>query len=170
MRSIMIVVWVALAMVAVAVARGPQKSISEDSPAKPDTATAVAAPSPAHQQDEKSIRLSAEAFAKAYNAGDAQTIARLFVVGGEVVNEEGQPTKGRESIEQEFAGIFKEHPKTHMDLAIKSIRFIGSDMAIEDGMATVTHAPDEPALHSPYSVTYTKQDGKWLTTSARPSR
>ena len=75
MRSIMIVVGVALAMVAVAVARGPQKSISEDLPAKPDTATAVSAPSPAHQQDEKSIRLAAEAFAKAYNAGDARTIA-----------------------------------------------------------------------------------------------
>ena len=122
---------------------------------------------PAHQQDEKAIRLAAEAFAKAYNAGDAKAIARLFVAGGEIVNEEGQSTQGREGIEQEFAGIFKEHPKTHMDLAIESIRFIGSDMAIEDGMATVTHGPDEPAQRSPYSVTYARQDGKWLTASAR---
>ena len=149
MRSILIVAGVALAMVAVAVARGPQKSISEDSPARPDTVIALPAPSPAQEQDEKSIRLSAEAFAKAYNAGDAQTIARLFVVGGEVVNEEGQSTKGRESIEQEFAGIFKEHPKTHMDLAIESIRFIGSNIAIEDGMATVTHAPMSPPCTVP---------------------
>ena len=173
MRIILTMAGVALALVAMAVAQGPLKSVSGDSSTKPAAsetatkATAASMPSLAQPQDEKSIRLAAEAFAKAYNAGDAQTIARLFVVGGEVVNEEGQSTKGRELIEQEFAGIFKEHPKTHMDLAIESIRFIGSDMAIEDGMATVTHAPDEPALHSPYSVTYAKQDGNWLTASAR---
>ena len=66
-----------------------------------------------------------------------------------------------------FAGIFKEHPKTHMDLAIGSIRFIGPDMAVEEGMATVTHGPEEPAQRSPYSVVYARQDGKWLTASAR---
>ena len=127
-------------------------------------------PGPAHPQDASAIRLAADAFAAAYNAGDAQAIARLFVADGEIVNEEGQSTAGREAIEQEFAGIFKEHPKTHMDLAIGSIRFIGPEMAVEDGMATVTYMPDEPAQHSPYSVTYARQDGKWLTASARPSR
>ena len=66
-----------------------------------------------------------------------------------------------------FAGIFKEHPKTHMDLAIGSIRFIGPDMAVEDGMATVTHGPDEPAQRSPYTVVHARQDGKWLMASAR---
>ncbi len=167
MRRILTTAAVAVAFVAMAVAIGPQQTASGDSPAKPDTATAASVPGPVHQQDKKAIRLAAEAFAKAYNAGDAQTIARLFVVGGEIVNEEGQSTEGRESIEQEFTVIFKEHPKTHMDLAIESIRFIGSDMAIEDGMATVTHEPDEPAQRSPYSVTYARQDGKWLTASAR---
>jgi uncharacterized protein (TIGR02246 family) len=157
----------ALALAAIAVAQGPQKSISGDLPAKPDTAIAASAPGPAHPQDEKSIRTAAEAFAEAYNAGDAKAIAQLFVADGEVVSEDGQSTQGREGIEQVFAGIFKEHPKTHMDLAIGSIRFIGPDMAVEEGMATVTHAADEPAQRSPYSVTYARQDGKWLTASAR---
>ena len=165
MRSILTMVGMALALVAMAVAQGPQKSVSGDSPAKPDTATAASASGPAHPQDEKSIRLAAEAFAKAYNAGDASAIARLFVADGEIVSEEGQSTQGREGIEQVFAGIFKEHPKTHIDLAIRSIRFIGADMAVEEGMATVTHGPDEPAQHSPYSVVYARQDGKWLTAS-----
>ena len=145
MRSILTTAAVALALVAMAVAIGPQKTASGDSPAKPDTATAASAAGPAHQQDEKAIRLAAEAFAKAYNAGDAKAIASLFVADGEIVSEEGQSTQGREGIEQVFAGIFKEHPKTHMDLAIGSIRFIGPDMAVEDGVATVTHGPDEPA-------------------------
>jgi uncharacterized protein (TIGR02246 family) len=167
MRSVLTTAAAALALVALAVAIGPLKTVSGDSPAKPDTAMAASAPGPAHQQDEKAIRLAAEAFAKAYNAGHAKAIASLFVADGQIVSEEGQSTQGREGIEQVFAGIFKEHPKTHMDLAIGSIRFIGSDMAIEDGMATVTHASDEPAEHSPYVVVHSGQDGKWLMASAR---
>ena len=167
MRSIVIMVGVALALVAIAVAQGPRKSVSGESSAKPETATTTSFPDSAHQQDTSTIRLAAETFAKAYNAGDAVAIAQLFVADGEIVSEEGQSTQGRKGIEQEFAGIFKEHPKTHMDLAIGSIRFIGPDMAVEEGMATVTHGPDESAERSPYSVVYARQDGKWLTASAR---
>ena len=178
MRSFLTMAAVTIALVAIAVALGPQRSVSGVSPDKPDTATAAPAPSPAHPrhkqvnsmnvpQDEQAIRLAAAAFAKAYNAGDAHALAQLFAADGEVVSEEGQATGGRTAIEQVFAGIFKEHPQARMDLAIGSIRFIGPDLAVEDGMATVTHTPDEPAQRNPYSVTYARQDGKWLTASAR---
>jgi uncharacterized protein (TIGR02246 family) len=167
MRSILTTAVVAVALVATAVAIGLQKAASGDPPAGPDTAAAASAPGPAYQQDEKAIRLAAQAFTKAYNAGDAKAIASKFIADGEIVSEEGQSTQGREGIEQVFAGIFKEHPQTHMDLAIGSIRFIGPDMAVEDGMATVTHGPDEPAQRSPYVVVHARRDGKWLTASAR---
>ncbi|MGO8751327.1 MAG: SgcJ/EcaC family oxidoreductase [Thermoguttaceae bacterium] len=167
MRSILTMAGMAIALVAMAVAIGPQTVVSGDSPAKPAAATAASAPGAAHQQDEKAIRLAAEAFAKAYNRGDAKAIASLFATDGEIVNEEGQSTQGREGIERVFAGIFKENPKTHMDLAIGSIRFIGPDAAVEDGMATVTDAPDEPAQRNPYTVVHTGKDGKWLMASAR---
>ena len=176
MRTILAVTGLALALIAMAVAQGPQKSVSGDSPAKPLAATAstvattlaaASAPAVAHPQDEKPIRLAAEAFARAYNAGDAKAIASLFVADGEIVSEEGEATQGREGIEQVFAGIFKEHPKTHIDVAIGSIRFIGAEMAVEEGVATVIHAADEPAQRSPYSVVHALHDGKWLTASSR---
>jgi uncharacterized protein (TIGR02246 family) len=167
MQSTLTMTAVAIALVAMAAPKGPQKSALADSPAKANTLTVASALGPVQQQNENAIRLAAEAFAKAYNTGDAKGIAGLFVADGEIVSEEGQSTQGRDGIEQVFAGLFKEHPKTRMDLAIDSIRFIGSDMAVEEGMATVTHEPDEPAEHSPYSVVYTRRDGKWLTASAR---
>jgi len=167
MRSILTRAAVAVALVAMAVVIGPPKTVAGDPSARPDMATAASASGPEHQQDEKAIRLAAEAFAKAYNAGDAKAIGSLFAADGEIVSEEGQSTQGREGIEQVFAGIFKEHPKTHMDLAIESLRFIGPDMAIEDGMATVTHGPDEPAQRSPYTVVHAGRGGKWLMASAR---
>ena len=167
MRSVLTTVAAVLALVAMAVAIGPQKTASGDAPAKPDTSAVASAPSLTHQQDEKAIRLAAEAFVKAYNAGDAKAIASLFVADGEIVSEEGQATQGREGIEQVFAGIFKEHPKTHIDLTVGSIRFIGSGVAVEDGTSIVTDAPDEPAQHSPYTVVHTGQDGRWLMASAK---
>jgi uncharacterized protein (TIGR02246 family) len=150
-----------------AVAQGPQKTTAGGSPANRDTATAASAPGPAHQQGEKAIRLAVEAFAAAYNAGDAKAVASLFVADGEIVSEEGRSTQGREGIGQVFAGIFKEHPKTHMDLAVASIRFIGPEMAVEDGMATVTQGPGEPAQRSPYTMVHVRRDDKWLVASAR---
>ena len=164
MRSILTLAGLSLALVATAVAVGPQETASSGSP---DTATAAVGSDSARPQDEKAIRLAAEEFAKAYNAGDSKAIAALFVADGEIVSEEGQSTQGREGIEQAFTGIFKEHPKTHMDLAIGSIRFIGPDLAVEDGVATVTHGPDEPAQRSPYTVVHANRNGKWLTASSK---
>ena len=77
--------------------RGTAENRVGDTPAKPGTATAAAAPGPARPQDEKAIRLAEEAFARAYNAGDAKAIAGQFVADGEVVSEEGQSTQGRRS-------------------------------------------------------------------------
>jgi len=167
MRTILTMAVVALALVALAVAQGPLKSIAPDVAAKPDAATVAALPGSAHTPDEEAIRCAAAAFASAYNAQDAKAIARLFVADGQIINEEGQSTQGSEGIEQVFAEIFKEHPKAHMDLAIESVRFIGPDLALEDGMALVTDDPGEPAQHSAYSVVYARQAGKWLTASAR---
>jgi uncharacterized protein (TIGR02246 family) len=172
MRTILTLAGVGLALVAMAVAQAPQKSVSGsasgDAPAKAETAAASElAPAPAHPQDEKAIQLADEAFAAAYNAGDAKAIAALFAADGEIVNEEGESTQGRDAIERAFLLVFKEHPKTHIDLAGGSMRFIGPDTAVEDGVATVSYDPDEPVQRSPYSVVYVKQDGKWLTASAR---
>ena len=153
-----------VALVAMAVAQGPQKNVSDKSSTGADAATAASA---SVQQDDKPIRLAAQAFAKAYNASDPKAIAQLFLPDGEIVSEDGQSTQGREKIEQAFAEIFKAHPKSHMEVATGSVRFIGPDLAIESGTATVTRGADEPVERSPYSVVYVKQDGKWLTASAR---
>jgi hypothetical protein len=54
-----------------------------------------------------------------------------------------------------------------MDLAVTSIRFLGPNLAVEDGTATVTHSPDEPAQRGPYTMVHVGQEGRWLVASAR---
>ena len=122
---------------------------------------------PAHQQDEQSIRMLADAFTKAYNAKDAKSVSALFAPNAEIVDENGNAFQGREDIERVFGGIFKEHPKGKIEIAIKSIRFVAPATAIEDGASTVTQDANEPPERDRYMVVHVKQDGKWLMASAR---
>ncbi len=126
-----------------------------------------AAPPASRPEDEKAIRQIVAQLVKAYNAGDAQAVAKFFAPDAEIVDEEGRSVQGRAQVEEIFAGAFRNHPKTHIAIDTASIRFIGPATAVEDGMNTVVHAPGETALRSRYEIVYLRQEGKWQIGSAR---
>lgn len=113
------------------------------------------------------LKSTAEAFEKAYNAADAKAIAAQFTENAEVVDDEGNVTKGRVEIEARFASLFKEFPKARISVELTSLRQLGPDVAIEDGYSTTTLDPDEPGSRSPYTLVHLKKDGKWLVASIR---
>ncbi len=57
--------------------------------------------------DEQAIRKIIDAFTKSYNEGDAKSLALMFTVDGEIVEQNGDTTHGREAIEQLFATEFE---------------------------------------------------------------
>ena len=140
-------------------------------PGRPATVFAAAAPaSPptqARADDEKAIRINVEAFTKAYNAADARSLASLFAARGEIVNEEGENVQGQAAIERVFAAIFQAHPKSQIKVSVRSIRFVGPSLAIEDGRTTVTRQRGETAERNCYTVVHVKQDGTWRMASHR---
>ncbi len=114
-------------------------------------------------KDESVIRANVEAFVKAFNAGDAAAIGKLFVPEAQMVDEEGNTTQGREAIEKVFTGIFAEKPQPKMAVEIESIRFIGTALAVETGVTKVTHRPNEPADVDRYTALHIKtRSGQWL--------
>jgi len=117
--------------------------------------------------DEAAIRRVVDAFTKAYDAGDAKSIAGLFLPDAEIVSEDGTTVQGREAIENDFSGTFKDHPKATIKSDVKSIRFVSPTMAIEEGSSIVMHDPDQAAEHTRYEVVHVKQAGVWLMASAR---
>jgi uncharacterized protein (TIGR02246 family) len=117
--------------------------------------------------DEAAIRVSVDAFAKAYNAHDATAIAALFAEQAKIVAEDGDVIEGRTAIEQVFAGIFADEPKTQIEVNVASIRFIGSDLAVEAGSTKTINAPGETPEYDRYTVLHVKRDGKWLMGLAR---
>ena len=100
------------------------------------------------------------AFVKAYNAHDAKAVAELFLPEAQVVDENDNTIQGRGDIEALFAGVFKETPQTTIEVAIESIRFIGTMLAVETG-STTTSAPGEVPERGRYSVLHVQRDGKW---------
>ena len=124
-------------------------------------------PEQSRTDDESAIRRNVDAFTKAANAHDAKALAALFTTDGELVNEEGHAMQGREAIERTFAGVFHAHPKMQIGVAVKSIRFVGPTVAIEDGASTIKNTSGEGAEHNRYMVVHVKQDGRWQMGSAR---
>jgi uncharacterized protein (TIGR02246 family) len=120
-----------------------------------------------HSADEAAIRANIEKFVKAYNAGDAKAVAALFTPDGEVHDKAGNEAEGREAIEKTFAKVFKDMPEKNLEVFIESIRFIGSDLALEVGTTKETPEPNEPPDIDRYTVLHVKRDGKWQMALAR---
>jgi uncharacterized protein (TIGR02246 family) len=119
--------------------------------------------------DEQAIRGSADAFAKAFDKHDADAIAALFVPDGKLITEENQVIEGRKAIAAVFAEQFAENPQSKIKITVESIKFIGSDLALEVGSTVVNNGPDEEPDLSRYTAVHIKRDGKWLMAMARDS-
>ena len=119
------------------------------------------------QTEEQAIRQSALAFAKAYNAGNAKAIAAQFAEDGEYIDEFKNIFKGRNAIEKEFAAFFKSSPGNKINVTVEGVRFVGSNMAIEEGFTTLNPADDGPAVDSRYIAVHLKHDGQWQIAVAR---
>ncbi len=113
------------------------------------------------QSQETEIRGAVEQFVRAYNAHDAAAVAALFLPQAQVVDEDDNTVQGRDEIQEQFAGLFEQHPETGIEVHIESIRFIGTSLAIETG-STVTIPPaGETPQAGRYSVLHVRIDGKW---------
>ena len=101
-------------------------------------------------------------FIKAYNARDAKALGELFTPDAEIEDEDGEVTRGRDAIVARFAKIFGDGQSGTLGVSTDSLRFLGTDIAIEEGTASLTTRAGEPPRTNRYSVIYTRQGGRWL--------
>jgi uncharacterized protein (TIGR02246 family) len=130
---------------------------------------AKAQPAVDHSADEATIRGNIEQFVKLYNTGDAKGIAAMFTPDGQIVDKEGDTSEGRQAIAKTFGALFAAAPQKRIEVFVDSIRFLGSDLAIEEGSTAETNAPGEPPENDRYTVVHVKRDGKWQMAMARDS-
>ncbi|MFO1094240.1 MAG: SgcJ/EcaC family oxidoreductase [Planctomycetaceae bacterium] len=101
-------------------------------------------------------------FTRAFNAGDAAALAKLFTVDARMTDEAGKTVEGREAIQKQLAESFRETPGVTITLRTDSLKFLSPEAAFEEG-ASQLHVPgEEDAEFNPYSAAYVKVDGQWL--------
>jgi uncharacterized protein (TIGR02246 family) len=118
-------------------------------------------------QDEAAIKQVAGTFTRAFNAGDATTVASLYTDDAEVIDEYEEKIQGRRSIQEFYSAIFAERKGATIEIALETLRFLGPDAAQETGQTRVKPAGDEAATVRDYTVLYVKQGGRWLYSSVR---
>src|SRR4051794_21165345 len=114
------------------------------------------------EADVRAITDLLASFVKAYNAKDAKALGELFTPDAEIEDEDGEITLGRVAIVERFVKAFKDDGGRTLAVDTESLRFLGSDVAIEEGTASLSTGPDATPETNRYSVIYARQGGRWL--------
>jgi uncharacterized protein (TIGR02246 family) len=148
-------------------AQVPDAKVRAIKRAKVAAADDAKAKNPAGEQD--AIRQSSQAFAAAFNKGDAKAVAALWTEDGDYIDEVGRTFTGREAIEKEYAAFFAANPGVQIRIIVDSVKLLADGAAIEDGRAFLDPAPGAPAI-SKYTAAHVKVGGQWLMATVRDSR
>src|SRR5262249_46411847 len=111
--------------------------------------------------DRQAIHQSAQAFIRAFNDGDAKAVAALWTEQAEFVDESGAILRGRAEIEKTYAELFKAHPKARIDVRPGSVHFPSSNVAIEEGVLTLTAPAAELPITTAYRAIQVREGGQW---------
>lgn len=117
--------------------------------------------------DEQAIRKIVRTMEAAFNEHNVDGVMELFSSEGEVIDAGGQVTTGREEISKIFKQLFERTPDIQMSIQVESIRVLGKNVAIEEGLLRFTEAPDESETVARYAVVYSKEGDDWKMVSAR---
>jgi uncharacterized protein (TIGR02246 family) len=112
--------------------------------------------------DEQAISDLSGRFIKAYNAKDAKALGDLFTSDGEIQDDDGEVTHGRDAIVARYTSMFGDGQSGTLDVTSDSLRFLAKDLAIEEGTASIKVGDGAPPETNRYSVIYARQDGHWL--------
>jgi uncharacterized protein (TIGR02246 family) len=134
----------------------------QDRPARNrDAAVAEKAQEPKRTADEEAIRKLSAEFTQALEKGDAKALAGLWTEEGEYVSDDGTTVRGRPALEAAYAKFFAKTPDMKADVTIDSIRFVGRDSAIEEGIAKVRKGKGAEPTASRYSTLCVRENGRW---------
>jgi uncharacterized protein (TIGR02246 family) len=114
------------------------------------------------ESDVRAITELLASFVKAYNEKDAKALGGMFTADAEIEDDDGEVSRGRDAIVERFSGMFKENGGDRLVVDTDSLRFLGTDIAIEEGTASISTGAGTPPRTNRYSVIYARQGGRWL--------
>jgi uncharacterized protein (TIGR02246 family) len=117
--------------------------------------------------DEQQIQKAITNFVEQYNAHKADAVAALFAPDARMTSRDGSEINGREEIKESLEAVFAESPKIALSVVVESIRFLTSDVAVEEGSTTLFPDGETLTTKDRYTVLHVKKEGKWQMQAVR---
>jgi uncharacterized protein (TIGR02246 family) len=133
----------------------------------PVSQPSAAAPAAAPTTVEKAIATEAEATVKAFNAGDAAGLGRMFLDDAELVDENGNVTETRSEITALFTRFFERFPQAVLEMEVTDARAIGDELVVEEGVRRITSDQGATAAQMRYVAVRMKDGDRWPVASYR---
>ena len=114
--------------------------------------------------DEATVRGLYAQLIAGWNTHDAAAQAAPFAEDGEVIGFDGSQMDGRTEIQRQLAAIFADHVTSAYTVKVKSVRFLGPDVAVLRaiaGMAPNAETLLRPATNAHQTVVAARRDGRW---------
>lgn len=112
------------------------------------------------------IRAADEQLVKAFDAGQADAVAALFLPQGELIDEHGTVYQGQAEIKGLLTKFFERYPGAKLTLEVESIRIVGP-VAIEEGTRHTTTKEGVERAQVRYIAVRTKVGDNWPIVSVR---
>lgn len=125
-----------------------------------------AALAPAARADEQAIRQNLDEYCAAFNRGDIDAVMSFWAENADYVDEQGETHRGKPAIGAVFKNSIDNLQGHQLDLEIEALKQVTPNVAVEDGVATLT-APDGTESSGDYTAVWVKSGERWLITSAR---
>lgn len=117
--------------------------------------------------DKKVLEENREAAIALWNSGDAKAIAARYVPNASWIGWNGEETQGRKKIEALLTQLFEQNPNLKLSLSSVSTRFVGRNVAVEDGVWKVSGSAAGHPTEGRYTIVSNKRKGNWMTVCHR---
>jgi uncharacterized protein (TIGR02246 family) len=115
--------------------------------------------------EEEVIRRAAGEYAAAYNDGKVDAVLDYWSDDADYVDEDGQASHGKDAIRALFKQSLENLKGSKLDLKIDSVHLLKPDVAVEDGVASLT-GPDGDKSQGHYTAVWTKDHDHWRISNA----
>jgi uncharacterized protein (TIGR02246 family) len=134
--------------------------------AEPKKAEPPADDKDGRKADRAGIQMQNDSFVKAFQRGDAESVASFWTADGEFTGDDGRVYRGRAAIARAYRELFGTKEKRQLVMEMESLRSPSRDTAIEEGYFKVRVGDGEPAA-TRYSILHVREGGKWLMAVVR---
>jgi uncharacterized protein (TIGR02246 family) len=117
-------------------------------------------------QDEQAIRAAAKTYRAALARGDAKAVAEFWAPDGDFVDDMGNVLSAKE-LTAEVGQLAGRGPRSEVKVTASKIRFLTSDVAVEEGASETELADGAKSSTSRghFHAIWVKQDGRWRLAS-----